>query len=197
MIENLAIIIHYHWVHDTSIFSIKRQQVQFIFIMLLIVYTESRLRALMNIESEDEFKSKELQYQDFELILFRDFKNLAVHILIMHAVLHHMKDREENEKLYVSDRFARRDFTDITRISYMFWQWDDSLTFCLIIMFLSLIFVDDVIDAKTDIYSSTDLFLKKVSWNLNAFRISWKSNIEKKSVLLASQVFKCFQVCSD
>lgn len=81
----------------------------------------------------------------------------------MHVVLHHMKDKEENEKLYVSDYFVHRNFTDVTRISYMFWQWDDSLTFCFITMFLSLIFINDVIDAKTDIHSSADLFSKKVS----------------------------------
>ncbi len=196
-IEDLAIIIHYHWIHDTSIFPIERQRVQFAFIMLLIAYTESRSRTLMNTESEDESESKELRYQDFELVLLRDLENFAVHVLIMHAVLHHMKGREENEKSYVSDRLARRNFTDITRISYMFWQRDDSLTFCLITMFLSLAFVDDAIDAKTGIHSSADLFSKKVSRDLNALRISWESDVEKKPVLLASQVSGCFQACSD
>jgi len=117
----------------------------------------------MNTESEEKFKAKELRYEDIELVLLRDFENLAVHVLIMHAVLHHMKGREENEKSYVHDRFARRPFTDVTRISYMFWQRNDSLTFCSITMFLSLAFVDDAIDAKAGIHSSADLFSKKVS----------------------------------
>ncbi len=196
--EDLAIIIHYHWVHDPSIFPIERQRVQFAFIMLFIAYTESRSKTLMNTESEEKFEPKELRYQDFELVLLRDLENLAVHVLIMHAVLHHMKDREENEKPYVSGRSARRDFTDVTRTSYMFWQRDDSLAFCLITMFLSLAFVDDAIDAKTGIHSSADLFSKKVPRDLNALRISWESGVEKKSVLLAfRQVSGCFQVCSD
>ena len=74
----------------------------------------------MNTESEEKFKAKELRYEDIELVLLRDFENLAVHVLIMHAVLHHMKGREENGKPYVRDRLARRLFTDVTRISYMF-----------------------------------------------------------------------------
>ncbi len=88
--------------------------------MLFITYTELRLRALINIESEEKFKAKELRYEDIKLVFLRDFENLAVHVLIMHAVLYHMKDKEENEKSYVRDRFVRRFFTDVTKISYMF-----------------------------------------------------------------------------
>ncbi len=74
----------------------------------------------MNTESEEKFKAKELRYEDIELVLLRNFENPAVHVLIMHAVLHHMKDREENEKPYVRGRSVRRPFTDVTKISYMF-----------------------------------------------------------------------------
>ncbi len=118
--KNLAIIIHYHWVHDPSIFPIERQRMQFAFIMLLIAYTGLRLGALMNTKSKEKSKAKELRYEDIELVLLRDLKNLAVHVLIMHAVLHHMKDREGNGKSYVRDRLVRRLFTNVTRISYMF-----------------------------------------------------------------------------
>lgn len=196
-IEDLAIIIHYHWVHDPSIFPTERQRVQFAFIMLLIAYTGSRPGALMNTESGEESKPKGLRYQDFELVLLRDPENPAVHVLIMHAVLHHMKGREGNGKPYVPGRPARWDFTDVTRTSYMFWQRDDSLAFCPITMFLSLAFADGAIDAKTGIHSPADLFSKKVPRGLNALRIPWEPGVEKKPVLLASQVSGCFQACSD
>ncbi len=101
--EDLAIIIHYHWVHDPSIFPTERQRVQFAFIMLFIAYTESRPGALMNTEYEEKSEPKGLRYQDFELVLLRDLENSAVHVLIMHAVLHHMKGREGNGKPYVPD----------------------------------------------------------------------------------------------
>ena len=178
--EDLAIIIHYRWVHDSSIFPIERQRVQFAFVMLLIAYTGSRPGALMNTESGEESKAKGLRYEDIELVLLRDPENPAVHVLVMHAVLHHMKG------------------TDVTRTSYMFWQRDDSLAFCPITMFLSLAFADGAIDAKAGIHSPADLFSKKVPRGLNALRIPWEPGVEKKPVLLASkQVSGCFQACSD
>ena len=57
----------------------------------------------MNTEYEEKSEPKGLRYQDFELVLLRDLENSAVHVLIMHAVLHHMKGREGNGKPYVPD----------------------------------------------------------------------------------------------
>lgn len=74
--------------------------------MLFITYIKLRLKTFINTKFKKKFKAKELRYEDIKLVLLRDFKNLAVYVLIMHAVLHYIKDKEGNEKSYVRNHFA-------------------------------------------------------------------------------------------
>lgn len=74
--------------------------------MLFIAYIKLKLKTFINIEFKEKFKAKELRYKNIELVLLRDLENFAVHVLIMHAVFHYMKDKEENEKSYIRDRLV-------------------------------------------------------------------------------------------
>ncbi|MCJ1368384.1 hypothetical protein MMC16_007526 [Acarospora aff. strigata] len=70
-IDDLHQILHHHWVMDTDIYRIERQQVQLALIMLIMVCTTSRPGALVECSSYQD-SNEALCYKDIHLILVRD-----------------------------------------------------------------------------------------------------------------------------
>ncbi|CAG7991807.1 unnamed protein product [Penicillium salamii] len=53
-IDNLYIVLHYHWTKDTTLYPNSRQIIQLAFVLLVSAYTTSRLRALVYIEKNEQ-----------------------------------------------------------------------------------------------------------------------------------------------
>ncbi|KAM4062535.1 FluG domain-containing protein [Hirsutella rhossiliensis] len=127
-VDDVYLVQHHHWVHDTSVFPDERQRIQLAFLVLLQAYTATRPRVLAykrldknavndhyfgcedeatQVDCADEFDPKD---DDFKTICYRDVQLLLLKnpeggrdLPAMEVTLRYTKgwERRENPKTFI------------------------------------------------------------------------------------------------
>jgi len=96
-VDDLLVVLHYHWALDTATFPHERQRVQLALLLLMIAYTASRPGAL--VESGCLRGSNEvLYYKDIRLLVIENPKEPGHNLLVMEVTLLFMKGERGKSK---------------------------------------------------------------------------------------------------
>ncbi|EJP61053.1 FluG domain-containing protein [Beauveria bassiana ARSEF 2860] len=183
-IDDVYLVLHHHWVLDTSVFPDERQRIQLALLILIQAYTATRPRVLAykklsekaiadhyygSENGEDQPKYAEdwdAEEDDFKTICYRDVKLVLLKdpdggrdLPVMEVTLRFTKgwERRENPKTFI--------FYEV-----------DTLLFDAILPFLSLALLDNAF--KSDVQSVEDFYRIRVRAPRHSIDFDWKDDIK-------------------
>ena len=89
-VNDLLIVLQYHWASDVNTFSHERQRVQLALILLTAAFTTTRPGAIVE-GAYAKGSNKVLCYKDIELTLLRNPEPGKQDVLVMEVTLFHTK----------------------------------------------------------------------------------------------------------
>ncbi|KAH0545274.1 hypothetical protein FGG08_000573 [Glutinoglossum americanum] len=155
-VDDLLVILHYHWALDKTTFPHERQRIQLSLLLLMIAYTSSRPGAL--IESGCLRGSNEaLCYKDVHVLIIKNPEEPGHNMIVMEVTLRFMKGKRGKSQ----------------PTTYLFHKRDGNLALCPILQFLALAFADDAFEAE-GVYSLEDIFRLNIEAPRNSLQLKWK-----------------------
>ncbi|XP_044715279.1 FluG domain-containing protein [Hirsutella rhossiliensis] len=182
-VDDVYLVQHHHWVHDTSVFPDERQRIQLAFLVLLQAYTATRPRVLAykrldknavndhyfgcedeatQVDCADEFDPKD---DDFKTICYRDVQLLLLKnpeggrdLPAMEVTLRYTKgwERRENPKTFI------------------FYEVDD-LLFDAVLHLLALALLDQAFEAN--IQKVDDFYRIRVPSPRHSLEFRWRKGM--------------------
>ncbi|KAJ3498203.1 hypothetical protein NLG97_g1302 [Lecanicillium saksenae] len=182
-VDDVYLVLHHHWVHDTSVFPDERQRIQLALMILIQAYTATRPRVLAYKKlskeaiydhyfgSDEEGQPKyaeewDPKEDDFKTICYRDVKLVLLKnpdggrdLPVMEVTLRFTKgwERRENPKTFI--------FYEV-----------DTFLFDAILLFLSLALLDNAFAAE--IQSVEDFYKIRVRAPRRSLEFDWKDSIK-------------------
>ncbi|KJK84922.1 hypothetical protein H633G_11257 [Metarhizium anisopliae BRIP 53284] len=188
-VDDVYLVQHHHWVHDTSVFPDERQRIQLALLILLQAYTATRPRVFAykklnrkaindhyfsiddeDTESEDYTEEWDPKEDDFKTITYGDVKLILIKnpeegrdLPAMEVTLRYTKgwERRENPKTFI------------------FYEVDD-LLFDAVLHLLALAILDQAFEAN--IQTVQDFYKIKVRPPRRSLEFEWRKDISNKPI---------------
>ncbi|KAK2595006.1 hypothetical protein QQS21_007260 [Conoideocrella luteorostrata] len=196
-VDDVYLVQHHHWVHDTSVFPDERQRIQLAFLILLQAYTATRPRVLaykklnkgaihdhyfgIDDEYEDEFKDKKKDINgyanewnpkedDFKTITYGDIKLI---------LLKNPEGGRDLPAMEVTLRHTKGWEKRENPKTFIFYEVDD-LLFDAVLHLLALAFLDHAFEAN--IQTVHDFYKVKVRPPRRSLEFDWRKDIRHKPI---------------